>query len=178
MPKNPQHKRSGLLLLTREKNEQIIIDIPPSKCAQRAIVKVASIHQTWVQLGFEASRDVVINRAELAAKIEAEGRKAQPGPALPFALALAVTTHPDLSLEVIMDAIRFVVEDGPVSITALQRRFNLGYVRASQIMQVMEEAGIVGPHDPTGPRDVLMTPDEYRKELTDYRQGLKASPNP
>ena len=38
----------------------------------------------------------------------------------------------------------------------LQRRFSIGFQRASRVLDVMEERGIVGPRDGPRPREVLI----------------------
>ena len=55
------------------------------------------------------------------------------------------------------DAVRVVVESGKASTSLLQRRLRIGYGRASRIVDVMEERGIVGPADGARPREVLVS---------------------
>ena len=50
--------------------------------------------------------------------------------------------------ELVPEAIALVRDLGKASTSLLQRRFRIGYTRAARIMDVMEEAGIIGP--PTG----------------------------
>ncbi|MBL8049104.1 MAG: DNA translocase FtsK 4TM domain-containing protein [Chthonomonas sp.] len=52
------------------------------------------------------------------------------------------------------DAVRWVVERGQASTSMLQRRFSIGFQRASRLLDLMEEKGIVGPRDGPRPRDV------------------------
>lgn len=54
------------------------------------------------------------------------------------------------------DAVRWVVERGQASTSMLQRRFSVGFQRASRLLDLMEEKGIVGPRDGPRPRDVLL----------------------
>lgn len=56
------------------------------------------------------------------------------------------------------DVVRFVVERGQASTSMLQRRFSIGFQRASRLIDMMEERGIVGPRDGPRPRDVLVDP--------------------
>ena len=59
------------------------------------------------------------------------------------------------------DAIKCVVEAGQASTSLLQRRLRLGYARAGRLIDEMEQMGIVGPHEGSKPRAVLMTYQQY-----------------
>ena len=58
------------------------------------------------------------------------------------------------------DAVRWAVERGQASTSMLQRKFSIGFQRASRLLDMMEERGIVGPRDGPRPRDVLINPLE------------------
>jgi S-DNA-T family DNA segregation ATPase FtsK/SpoIIIE len=58
------------------------------------------------------------------------------------------------------DAVRWVADRGQASTSMLQRRFSIGFQRASRLLDVMEERGIVGARDGPRPREVLITPSE------------------
>src|SRR5262249_17966462 len=55
------------------------------------------------------------------------------------------------------DAVRWAVERGQASTSMLQRRFSIGFQRASRLLDQMEERGIVGARDGPRPREVLMS---------------------
>ena len=55
------------------------------------------------------------------------------------------------------DAIKFVIESGQASTSMLQRRLKVGYARAGRMIDDMEQMGIVGPHQGSKPREVLIT---------------------
>ncbi len=55
------------------------------------------------------------------------------------------------------EAIKVVVEAGQASTSLLQRRLRLGYARAGRLIDEMEQMGIVGPHEGSKSRQVLMT---------------------
>lgn len=55
------------------------------------------------------------------------------------------------------EAIKCVIEAGQASTSLLQRRLRLGYARAGRLIDEMEQLGIVGPHEGSKPRQVLMT---------------------
>ncbi|RVU54192.1 DNA translocase FtsK [Anaerosphaera multitolerans] len=63
------------------------------------------------------------------------------------------------------DALEFVVNDEQASISFLQRKLKIGYSRAARIVDQMEEAGILGPHEGSKPRKLLLTKDEVSQFL-------------
>jgi S-DNA-T family DNA segregation ATPase FtsK/SpoIIIE len=56
------------------------------------------------------------------------------------------------------EAVRFVTESRKASISSVQRRFKVGYNRAARMIEDMEKAGIVGPAETNGSREVLAPP--------------------
>ena len=61
----------------------------------------------------------------------------------------------------IEEAIQCVIEAGQASTSLVQRRLKVGYARAGRMIDEMEQLGIVGPHQGSKPRDVLMTYNEW-----------------
>lgn len=59
------------------------------------------------------------------------------------------------------EAIQCVIEAGQASTSLIQRRLKVGYARAGRMIDDMEQLGIVGPHQGSKPRDVLMTYNEW-----------------
>ncbi|WP_283607387.1 FtsK/SpoIIIE family DNA translocase [Faecalispora anaeroviscerum] len=68
----------------------------------------------------------------------------------------AETTDPMMN-----EAIKCVVEAGQASTSLLQRRLRLGYARAGRLIDEMEQLGVVGPHEGSKPRQVLLTRQQY-----------------
>jgi len=58
------------------------------------------------------------------------------------------------------ESVRWVVDRGQASTSMLQRRFSIGFQRASRLLDTMEERGVVGPRDGPRPREVLVDPME------------------
>jgi len=56
------------------------------------------------------------------------------------------------------DAVRIVTETRRASISGVQRRLKIGYNRAARMIEQMETAGIVGPQQSNGNREVLAAP--------------------
>ncbi len=63
--------------------------------------------------------------------------------------------------EMLPQAIEVVVEAGMASTSLLQRKLRLGYARAGRIIDEMEQRGIVGPHEGSKPRQVLITRQQW-----------------
>jgi len=55
-------------------------------------------------------------------------------------------------------AVRIVTETRRASISGVQRRLKIGYNRAARMVEEMEQAGIVGPLESNGSREVLAPP--------------------
>jgi len=55
-------------------------------------------------------------------------------------------------------AVRIVVESRKASISGVQRRLKIGYNRAARMIEFMENAGLVGPLQSNGSREVLAPP--------------------
>jgi S-DNA-T family DNA segregation ATPase FtsK/SpoIIIE len=53
------------------------------------------------------------------------------------------------------EAVRIVVQDRKPSISYVQRRLKIGYNRAARLLETMEMAGLVGPLQSNGGREVL-----------------------
>jgi S-DNA-T family DNA segregation ATPase FtsK/SpoIIIE len=53
------------------------------------------------------------------------------------------------------EAVRIVVESRRASISGVQRRLKIGYNRAARMIEAMEAAGLVGPLQSNGSREVL-----------------------
>jgi len=56
------------------------------------------------------------------------------------------------------EAVEFVTETRRASISLVQRKFKVGYNRAARMVETMEAAGIVGPLQSNGAREVIAPP--------------------
>ncbi|MDO5026584.1 MAG: DNA translocase FtsK 4TM domain-containing protein [Tissierellia bacterium] len=80
--------------------------------------------------------------------------------------------------DLLQDAIEFVIREQQGSISAIQRRFSVGYNRAGRIIDQMEKLGIVGKHEGSKPRKILkdlsyLTQDKDMQEKDDLDEGLE-----
>jgi S-DNA-T family DNA segregation ATPase FtsK/SpoIIIE len=71
------------------------------------------------------------------------------------------------------EAVTWVAERGEASTSMLQRKFSIGFQRASRLLDTMEARGIVGPKDGARPRQVLITATEaeYIAEGNEFGGG-------
>ncbi|MBF0483262.1 MAG: DNA translocase FtsK [Candidatus Omnitrophica bacterium] len=59
------------------------------------------------------------------------------------------------------EAVKLVMETNQASVSILQRRMRLGYTRAARLIDMMEQAGLVGPYCGSKPRDVLVDREQW-----------------
>ena len=59
--------------------------------------------------------------------------------------------------DLLEEAAEWVLDTKRASVSALQRRFRIGYTRAGRLMDTMERMGIVGPAEGAKPRDILLS---------------------
>ncbi len=69
-------------------------------------------------------------------------------------------SNPDVD-DKMEEAIKCIIEAGQASTSLLQRRLKVGYARAGRMIDDMEQMGIVGPHQGSKPREVLITYNEW-----------------
>jgi S-DNA-T family DNA segregation ATPase FtsK/SpoIIIE len=67
------------------------------------------------------------------------------------------------------EAAEYVVFAGEASASMLQTHLRVGYARARRIIVELSQLGIVGPHEGSKSRKVLLTPEEYE----DFKQRQK-----
>jgi S-DNA-T family DNA segregation ATPase FtsK/SpoIIIE len=67
--------------------------------------------------------------------------------------------------ELLAEAARLIVRAGYGSVSLLQRKMKIGYVRAARIVDQLEEKGVVGAAQGSNPREVLVGVDELERLL-------------
>jgi len=77
--------------------------------------------------------------------------------------------------ELFDDGVRAVLSSGLGSASMLQRRMGIGYTRASRLIDMMSDHGIVGPHVGSKAREVLMELEEWEAALAEKNN---AAPKP
>lgn len=63
-------------------------------------------------------------------------------------------------------AVQFAIREGAVSTTLLQRNFKIRYVEAAQLLDKMEENGIIGPYQGDKPREVLISSHQEKSDFS------------
>lgn len=69
----------------------------------------------------------------------------------------ANTVNDDQKDELLEEAAEWMIDTKRASVSALQRRFRIGYTRAGRLMDTMEAMGIVGKADGAKPREILIS---------------------
>ena len=65
--------------------------------------------------------------------------------------------------ELLPQAVEVIFETKQASVSMLQRRLKLGYSRAARIVDQMEEIGVVGPFEGSKPRQIIITPEQWKE---------------
>ena len=73
--------------------------------------------------------------------------------------------------ELFEEAKEIVINTGKASASLLQRRLRVGYARAARLIDLLEDAGIVGPADGAKPREILISVEQY-DNMTSQEQGV------
>jgi DNA segregation ATPase FtsK/SpoIIIE, S-DNA-T family len=69
-------------------------------------------------------------------------------------------THGDED-ELMLEAQEIIIKAGKASTSLLQRRLSIGYGRAAKILDMLEEAGIVGASNGSKPREILISREQF-----------------
>lgn len=72
--------------------------------------------------------------------------------------------------ELFDEAVRVVLDSKRGSVSLLQRRLNVGYARASRMIEMMASLGILGEYKGSQAREVAITADEYERMLEGSEQ--------
>lgn len=90
------------------------------------------------------------------------------------------------------EAVQVVIQAGKASTSYLQRRLRIGYSRAARLIDLMEDAGVVGPGEGAKPREILIeewpvgghikeamptAQDDYEEAYTKSKSDISISEN-
>jgi S-DNA-T family DNA segregation ATPase FtsK/SpoIIIE len=104
------------------------------------------------------SQGALVTSAEISRLVEFWARQARPENLLDVDV---VPIEPDDETRanadpLCYDAAKFIIETNYASTAQLQSQFAIGHPRAVRLMKALEEFKIVGPHEGTKPRRILL----------------------
>ena len=79
--------------------------------------------------------------------------------------------------ELFEDAVEVILETQQGSVSLLQRRFGIGYGKASRIIDQIVATGILGPHKTGQAREVLVTAEEWGLMKAQMQQQSAGAPS-
>ncbi len=68
--------------------------------------------------------------------------------------------------DLLEEAKELIVNSGKASASYLQRRLSIGYARAARLLDLLEEAGIIGQANGAKPREILINKEQYDRIIT------------
>jgi hypothetical protein len=74
--------------------------------------------------------------------------------------------------ELMTEAKEIIIAAGKASTSLLQRRLRIGYSRAASILDMLEEAGIIGPSNGSKPREILISREQYENSLSNQTASM------
>ncbi|MDP3043134.1 MAG: DNA translocase FtsK 4TM domain-containing protein [bacterium] len=74
--------------------------------------------------------------------------------------------------ELLEEAKEMVINMDRASASLLQRRLRIGYARAARLLDLLEEAGVVGPGQGAKPREILITREQYDNMINQGISGV------
>jgi len=75
--------------------------------------------------------------------------------------------------ELMSEAKELIINSGKASASYLQRRLSIGYARAARLLDLLEEAGVIGAGSGSKPREVLISREQYDSMIS---QGVSGAP--
>lgn len=75
--------------------------------------------------------------------------------------------------ELFKQAVKLILENKKASVSLIQRRMRIGYARAGRLMDMMEDAGIVGENKGSKPRDIIVDPEQYLANMREDEDSIK-----
>lgn len=70
------------------------------------------------------------------------------------------------------EAKEIVINSGKASTSYLQRRLSIGYGRAARMIDMLEDAGIIGPANGAKPREIMVSKEQYEAMLNQGVSGV------
>ncbi|MFH1255204.1 MAG: DNA translocase FtsK 4TM domain-containing protein [bacterium] len=74
--------------------------------------------------------------------------------------------------DLLEEAKELIINSGKASASYLQRRLSIGYARAARLLDLLEEAGVIGAGNGSKPREVLITREQYDSMISQGISGV------
>jgi len=75
--------------------------------------------------------------------------------------------------ELLSEAKELIINSGKASASYLQRRLSIGYARAARLLDLLEEAGIIGPSNGAKPREIMISQEQYASIINQGVSGTR-----
>lgn len=76
----------------------------------------------------------------------------------------------EIKKEIFKDALKYVILTNKVSASSLQKEFCIGFFKATQIIDKMEELNYISPRDEDGQRTINITLEEFEKKYEEENE--------
>lgn len=75
--------------------------------------------------------------------------------------------------ELFQEAKELIINSGKASASFLQRRLSVGYARAARLLDLLEEAGVIGPSNGAKPREIMVSKEQYAAMIEEGVAGAR-----
>lgn len=74
--------------------------------------------------------------------------------------------------DLLEEAKEIIINSGKASASFLQRRLSVGYARASRLLDILEDRGVVGPSNGAKPREIMISREQYEALTNEGVSGV------
>ena len=75
--------------------------------------------------------------------------------------------------ELLSEAKELIINSGKASASYLQRRLSIGYARAARLLDLLEEAGVIGPSNGAKAREIMISQEQYASIIDQGVSGTR-----
>ncbi len=122
-----------------------------------------SINEVDAVVEFVRDNNEAYYDTEIENKIKADNKKEEEELSAPE----TETAEDSENYRLMLRVLKMGIEAGQVSISMVQRKFNVGYARAGKIIDELERLTLISPFDGSKPRQVLIGMDEFERRFGD-----------